>query len=527
MNILNIDIKKTKLFKKIMISICSMIMVFASCFAPYSKVKALVGIDDVALSYVALSVLGLCGITLAGTTLSNTDITKLGSDVAGSISRTFDTLGKTVSDKWNLLVQTAGATGKIALDYVNDLKGNIQDWWNSLSNVDVGFNDFTVGMGGISLGCKYYSQFSSTKYPEIEKYYKYKLYRDFYDRYPPCVGFWAEYILQSTYEKGGKGMCVVYNGNDYYITSIGSIIFDEIIDKYASNSLTIDYFTNDKLSSLLGIIYYVTADSRTKEYGNEFNRNGYDKLFTVSKSMLSNMFIFSTSSLYFFNSKTYYLGSLDIKNEKYTTYFPGFGLDSIGKSTIPGSFKLDDRVLGSDGVLSLSDKIIGAVGSLDLDLTNNVVNTYGYVDVPSTSLDYPYTGTWDSTLDGIGAIAWAPSTDIPIADTNVIAPTLPGTTDTDIPKVKDFTGEGSQLSFDWKGVFPFCIPFDLIKFIQCFCAEPEAPNFEIPVNIPKIYEGNIKVNLSDFDDVAALCRTLFDILFILGLAYATRYLIKG
>ena len=145
MNILNYDIKRTKLFKKIMISICSMMMVFASCFAPYSKVKALVGIDDVALSYVALSVLGLCGITLAGTTLSNTDITKLGSDVAGSISRTFDTLGKTVSDKWNLLVQTAGATGKIALDYVNDLKGNIQDWWNSLSNVDVGFNEFTVG----------------------------------------------------------------------------------------------------------------------------------------------------------------------------------------------------------------------------------------------------------------------------------------------------------------------------------------------------------------------------------------------
>lgn len=527
MNILNYDIKRTKLFKKIMISICSMMMVFASCFAPYSKVKALVGIDDVALSYVALSVLGLCGITLAGTTLSNTDITKLGSDVAGSISRTFDTLGKTVSDKWNLLVQTAGATGKIALDYVNDLKGNIQDWWNSLSNVDVGFNDFTVAMGGISLGCKYYSQFSSTKYPEIEKYYKYKLYRDFSDRYRPCVGFWADYMLESSFEKGGKGMCVVYNGNDYYVTSIGSVIFDEITEKYASNSLTIDYFTNIKLNSLLGMIYYVTADSRTKKYGNEFNQNGYDKLFTVSKSMLSNMFTFATSSLYFFNSQTYYLGGLDMSKSKYTTYFPGFGLDSIGKSSIPDSFKLDDRVLGSDGVLSLSDKIIGAVGSLDLDLTNNVVNSYGYVDVPSTTLDYPYTGTWDSTLDGIGAIAWAPSTDIPIADTNVIAPVLPGTTDTDIPKVKDFTGKGTDLTFDWKGVFPFCIPFDLIKFIQCFCAEPEAPKFEIPVNIPKIYKGDIKVDLSGFDEVDALCRTLFDILFILGLAYATRYLIKG
>lgn len=533
MNILNYDIKKTKLFKKIMISICSMIMVFASCFAPYSKVKALVGIDDVALSYVALSVLGLCGITLAGTTLSNTDITKLGSEVAGSISRTFDTLGKTVSDKWNLLVQTAGSTGKIALDYVNDLKGNIQDWWNSLSNVDVGFNDFTVGMGGITLGCKYFPGFDKKKYPEIQKYSKYPLaYSYIYSRYEgEVVGFYADYLLQSTYEKGGKGMVLVYNGKDYYITSIGSYIFNEIIDKYSDGTLTKNYFTDSnysRIDDLLGMLYYVTSDSRVKKYGNEYNRSGYTNIFTVSKSMIANMFTFATSSLYFFNTQTYYLGGLNMSKSKYTTYFPGFGLDSIGKSSIPDSFKLDDRVLGETGALSLSDKIIGSVGSLDLDLTNNVVKTYGYVDVPSTTLDYPYTGTWDSTLDGIGAIAWAPSTDIPIADTNVIAPTIGGTTDTDIPKVKDFTGEGSQLSFDWKGVFPFCIPFDLIAFLKCLCAEPQAPKIDIPFNVPIVnYKGSVSIDLSKYDEVAALCRTLFDLLFIVGLAYATRYLIKG
>ena len=533
MNILNYDIKRTKLFKKIMISICSMMMVFASCFAPYSKVKALVGIDDVALSYVALSVLGLCGITLAGTTLSNTDITKLGSDVAGSISRTFDTLGKTVSDKWNLLVQTAGATGKIALDYVNDLKGNIQDWWNGLSNVDVGFNEFTVGMGGITLGCKYFLGFDSKKYPEIQKYSKYPLaYSYIYSRYEgPAVGFYADYLLQSTYEKGGLGMVLVYNGKDYYITSIGSNTFNEICEKYSDGTLSKNYFTDynyANIDDLLGMLYYVTSDSRVKKYGNEYNKSGYTNIFTVSKDMISNMFTFATSSLYFFNTQTYYLGGLNMSKSKYTTYFPGFGLDSIGKSSIPDSFKLDDRVLGETGALSLSDKIIGAVGSLDLDLTNNVVNSYGYVDVPSTTLDYPYTGTWDSTLDGIGAIAWAPSTDIPIADTNVIAPTIGGTTDTDIPKVKDFTGEGTDLTFDWKGVFPFCIPFDLIAFLKCLCAEPQAPKIDIPFNVPIVnYKGSVSIDLSKYDEVAALCRTLFDLLFIVGLAYATRYLIKG
>ena len=67
----------------------------------------------------------------------------------------------------------------------------------------------------------------------------------------------------------------------------------------------------------------------------------------------------------------------------------------------------------------------------------------------------------------------------------------------------------------------------MIKFIQCLCADPVAPVVDIPVNIPNIYKGNININLKQYDDVAKLCRTLFDLLFILGLAYATRYLIKG
>lgn len=497
MNILNIDIKKTKLFKKIMISICSMIMVFASCFAPYSKVKALVGIDDVALSYVALSVLGLCGITLAGTTLSNTDITKLGSDVAGSISRTFDTLGKTVSDKWNLLVQTAGATGKIALDYVNDLKCNIQDWWNGLGKDPEELLKFNT-IAGFTLS----NYFSTNAQLWQAGGYSFSYFK-------PSNGIYKDtfYIKDLNILIALKSSAYPIFYNDNGVISLGFIP-----NIYKDNLRGIEAFESYK--------YYLYLSPNSEPI--EYNSNN---LYTLVTSFGLSRYLFS------YDVVKGAIGclTLDISNGNILKYqFINdtnlqLGLDS----KLTGSFKLDDRVLGATGALSLADKIIGAVGSLDLDLTNNVVNSYGYVDVPSTTLDYPYTGTWDSTLDGIGAIAWAPSTDIPIADTNVIAPTLPGTTDTDIPKVKDFTGEGSQLSFDWKGVFPFCIPFDLIKFIQCFCAEPEAPNFEIPVNIPKIYEGNIKVDLSDFDDVAALCRTLFDILFILGLAYATRYLIKG
>lgn len=498
MNILNYDIKKTKLFKKIMISICSMIMVFASCFAPYSKVKALVGIDDVALSYVALSVLGLCGITLAGTTLSNTDITKLGSDVAGSISRTFDTLGKTVSDKWNLLVHTAGATGKIALDYVNDLKGNIQDWWNGLGKVPKELLKFNT-IAGFTL-----SDYSSTSI---------QLWRaggyDF-NYFKPSNGIYKDiyYIkdLNILIALKSSSYPIFYNNDG--VVSLGFISSDY---KYKLDQI--------KAFSSYTYYLYLSPDSEPIKYTT-------DNLYTLVTSFGLSPCVFCYDVV---NGAIGQL-SIDVSNGNINRYqFINdtnlqLGLDS----KLTGSFKLDDRVLGATGTLSLADKIIGAVGSLDLDLTNDVVKSYGYVDVPSTTLDYPYTGTWDSTLDGIGAIAWAPSTDIPIADTNVIAPSIPGTTDTDIPKVKDFTSDGTQLKFDWKGVFPFCIPFDLIAFLKCLCAEPEAPKIDIPFNVPILnYKGSVSIDLSKYDEVAALCRTLFDLLFIVGLAYATRYIIKG
>ncbi len=528
MNILNYDIKKTKLFKKIMISICSMIMVFASCFAPYSKVKALVGIDDVALSYVALSVLGLCGITLAGTTLSNTDMTKLGSDVAGSISRTFDTLGKTVSDKWNLLVHTAGATGKIALDYVNDLKGNIQDWWNGMSiapTVTPELSAIMSGLGVSSFLCTNVRQDNS-----ITSNDKYILGMNDVDRrFNDFMGKRASIFLSDL----NIALCFGSSANYYsYLIANYNDGYYTILPIFSKDYKSIYSYAHYKnfTGSYVAKSFYTFDGANTVEHKEPLKiAIGSISSFNIYKNQVVTPYFYSAITDTLTHVSAPYLYDPDVIN--YIVDVAGsLDLDSLGGdgSDILGKFKLDDRVLGATGALALTDKIIGAVGSLDLDLTNNVVNSYGYVDVPSTTLDYPYTGTWDSTLDGIGAIAWAPSTDIPIADTNVIAPTLPGTTDTDIPKVKDFTGKGTDLTFDWKGVFPFCIPFDLIAFLKCLCAEPQPPKIDIPFNVPIVnYKGSVSIDLSKYDEVAALCRTLFDLLFIVGLAYATRYLIKG
>ena len=73
-----------------------------------------------------------------------------------------------------------------------------------------------------------------------------------------------------------------------------------------------------------------------------------------------------------------------------------------------------------------------------------------------------------------------------------------------------------------KDKFPFCIPFDIYDLVSGLVAEREAPVITCPVDV----SGNtVTVDLSEYDSVAELLRLLELILFIIGLAVATRYLI--
>lgn len=87
------------------------------------------------------------------------------------------------------------------------------------------------------------------------------------------------------------------------------------------------------------------------------------------------------------------------------------------------------------------------------------------------------------------------------------------------------TGEG--LVKDWKLVFPFCIPFDMIGLLRAMDAEPVAPYFEIPLNIELINLHYIfELDLSVFDDVARIFRLCETVLFIAGLMLITGKVIK-
>ena len=93
----------------------------------------------------------------------------------------------------------------------------------------------------------------------------------------------------------------------------------------------------------------------------------------------------------------------------------------------------------------------------------------------------------------------------------------------------DTTGGDLAQKFDadWKGVFPFCVPFDLIDFLSILSASTQAPKFTWRFYVPKVVDYNIEIDLSPFDSVAEIVRTMELLAFCIGLILLTRNIIRG
>ena len=114
----------------------------------------------------------------------------------------------------------------------------------------------------------------------------------------------------------------------------------------------------------------------------------------------------------------------------------------------------------------------------------------------------------------------------PMPDTD----TNPDTgTDTDPDTQPDSPGAPStdigKFQIDLKDFFPFCIPFDLYRFIEILCAEPEAPVFHWEFNVFGELHS-LDVDLSPWNSHAQLFRDAQVGLFIMGLLWITRKFIK-
>lgn len=87
---------------------------------------------------------------------------------------------------------------------------------------------------------------------------------------------------------------------------------------------------------------------------------------------------------------------------------------------------------------------------------------------------------------------------------------------------------GDQSAYMIQGleeVFPFCLPFDFVKLLKVFNADPVAPSFSLKIFWSKTH-SEIPIDLSNWESVAVVVRSLETIGFIALLIFATGKLIK-
>lgn len=81
--------------------------------------------------------------------------------------------------------------------------------------------------------------------------------------------------------------------------------------------------------------------------------------------------------------------------------------------------------------------------------------------------------------------------------------------------------------FDLRGLFPFCIPFDIYNMLEALDASPIAPHVQLPFVIESIgFSYTIDLDFSAFDTVAAVMRQMELIVYGIALAWATSKVIK-
>ena len=102
----------------------------------------------------------------------------------------------------------------------------------------------------------------------------------------------------------------------------------------------------------------------------------------------------------------------------------------------------------------------------------------------------------------------------------------PGESDT--PGESGDPPDNAPFLADLSSLFPFCVPFDLIRLFKVLQSAPQAPYWEIPLDVPSIglhYE--FVIDMSQFDTLAQIFRACETIGFICGLILITRKLIRG
>ena len=170
----------------------------------------------------------------------------------------------------------------------------------------------------------------------------------------------------------------------------------------------------------------------------------------------------------------------------------------------------------------------GTIIGYDVDAEGNVTITMEGGRVITIPQEYADGITWTNEQDQAQELD--KDTVLPVAGT--LAYPLPAAIENNPTADPDPGGGGggnvtvdpdiSDYTLDFRKLFPFCIPFDIYKAVKLLDATPTAPVVHYKFYYTKSKTYTIDLNLNKFNTVAAILRRMECLLFIIGLATATR-----
>lgn len=170
----------------------------------------------------------------------------------------------------------------------------------------------------------------------------------------------------------------------------------------------------------------------------------------------------------------------------------------------------------------------GTIVGYDVDAAGNVTITFEDGAVISIPQEYVSGMEWVNEQDKAQELD--KDTALPVSGS--LAYPLPAIQDPAVPADPQDPGGGSgdmkidddvkDYTLDFRKLFPFCIPFDIYKAVKLLDATPTAPVVHYKFYYKKSKSYTIDINLNKFNSVAAILRRMECLLFIIGLATATR-----
>lgn len=498
------------------------------------------------LSEVIGTLLGMLGITWTAAEVyeNHDEMEKDARSILDSMKSAVDSEMDGIDETFNIwldnVVQDAQETGRIVMDAGSDGWYKLKEW----------AADMFAGTDGSKVGSKPHEAYPtltpgsiadtlSIQLPYLTTAQVEQIKAKYDDTDYNALTI---YKFQSSQTKlhpyaGSDIPCTIYY---YYITPYNVPDKATIKGRYAdynnySGGLVYDIYNADgtlynTINAMCGngMVYKVVIDSDNKP------------IYRLSPSYGVSKAIESVQGTYLFNgliTNKYGIAQLiDCANDKGRVLYSTIQIDGVRGDLAPdvifpkilGGLSVPDSILdliNSGTYPDAYDVVVPGQTAGEDEAGNKVIN--GDIDVPVSDIpvggvaegdaviDLPIPGV--TPVDKIGDVVI--DTDIPIDDV------IDDTTTPDPPK----DDNNNKLKYDgWTTIFPFCIPFDLVRCFEVLKAKPVAPEWEYTLKVDSLnFEYTFHLNFDKVRPLVTIFRTGVLLTFIVGLILVTRNIIKG